>query len=172
MGVSPIFYLRKRKPPKVTTKLAVLTALIEPVVVGLGLELWGIEYHSSGGRRSILRIYIEAEGGVTLESCQKVSRQVSGILDVEDPIQGEYTLEVSSPGMDRPLFKVAHYLQYVGYKVKIRLRVPFEGQRNLTGRIAAVEDGEEVVIQVDEPEQEYVLPIESIDKAHIVPEFT
>lgn len=154
-----------------TTKLAVLTALIEPAVVGLGFELWGVEYHGGGGHRSILRIYIEADGGVTLEGCQKVSHQVSGILDVEDPINGEYTLEVSSPGMDRPLFKVEHYIKYVGHKVKIRLRVPFEGRWNLTGRIAAVENGEDVVIQVDEPEEEYVLPIESIDKAHIVPEF-
>ena len=154
-----------------TTKLAVLQALIEPVVVGLGFELWGIEYHTGGGHRGVLRIYIEAEDGITLDNCQTVSRQVSGVLDVEDPIPSGYTLEVSSPGMDRPLYKAEHYRRYVGHKVKIRLRVPFEGQRNLTGRIAAVEDGEEVVIQLDEPEQEYVLPIESIDKAHIVPEF-
>lgn len=153
-----------------TTKLAVLAALIEPAVVGLGYELWGIEFHSGGGHRSILRVYIEAEGGVKLEGCQKVSHQISGVLDVEDPINGEYTLEVSSPGMDRPLFKLNHYERYVGYKVKVKLKMPFEGRRNLAGRIAAVEN-EEVVIQLDEPEEEYVLPIESIDKAHIVPEF-
>jgi ribosome maturation factor RimP len=145
--------------------------MIEPAVLGLGFELWGVEYHGGSGHRSVLRIYIEAEAGVTLEDCQKVSHQISGILDVEDPIQGEYTLEVSSPGMDRPLYKVAQYARYIGHKVKIRLRVPFEGRRNLTGRIAAVENGEEVVIQMDEPEAEYVLPIDSIDKAHIVPEF-
>jgi ribosome maturation factor RimP len=155
----------------VTAKLTALHDLIEPAVIGLGFELWGLEFHAGSGHRAILRIYIEAEGGVTLDGCQKVSHQVSGILDVEDPINGEYVLEVSSPGMDRPLFKIAHFEKYVGYKVKIKLRMPFEGRRNLTGRLAGVENNDDIVVQIDDMEEEYVLPFESVDKAHIVPEF-
>ena len=145
-----------------------LTELLEPVVSAQGCELWGLEYHGNGRHRSLLRLYIEKSDGVTLTDCERVSRQVSSVLDVEDPIQGEYTLEVSSPGMDRPLYKVEHYQQFVGERVKVKLRVPFEGRRQFSGILNGVEN-DEVKVLIDE--EEYLLPIEAIEKANLVPSF-
>lgn len=158
-----------------------LQALIEPVVEALGCELWGLEYLTQG-RQATLRIYIEktvssesaegadeeSESGVGLHDCEKVSRQVSSVLDVEDPIASHYTLEVSSPGMDRPLFTLAHYQRSVGEKVSIKLSRKFEERKNFVGVISAIEN-DEVVLRVDD--EEYVLPIELIDKANIIPTF-
>ncbi|MGS2718140.1 ribosome maturation factor RimP [Eionea flava] len=177
-----------------------LTALIEPVVTALGCELWGLEYLTQG-RQATLRIYIEKsiekkcsqevsdsddgatakssnevapsqssqkDSGVGLHDCEKVSRQVSSVLDVEDPIASHYTLEVSSPGMDRPLFCLAHYERSVGEKVSIKLSRKFEERKNFSGIIAGVEDND-VVLRVDE--EEYLLPVELIDKANIIPTF-
>ncbi|MGH1470872.1 MAG: ribosome maturation factor RimP [Cellvibrionaceae bacterium] len=145
-----------------------LTELLEPVVVSLGCELWGLEFHSSGRGRSTLRIYIEKKDGVGLSDCEKVSRQVSSVMDVEDPIPGEYTLEVSSPGLARPLYTLEQYQQYVGEHVKLKLRAPFEGRKIFTGLLTGLEE-DEVKVLVDE--HEYVLPIESIDKANVAPRF-
>lgn len=144
-----------------------LNGLIEPVVVDLGYQLWGIEY-TMAGRRSVLRIYIDRAEGIGVEDCEVVSRQVSSVLDVEDPIRSEYTLEVSSPGMDRPLYKLSQFQSSVGETVALRLRVAFEGRRKFTGLLKGVED-DEVVLEVDN--EEYVLPYELIDKANIVPQF-
>ncbi len=149
------------------TKSEQLEMLIAPVVTGLGFELWGIEYLSQG-RHTVLRVFIDSEDGIHVDDCAAVSRQLSGVFDVEDPIAGEYNLEVSSPGMDRPLFTLSHYERYVGHKVQIRLRVPFEGRRKFSGLLKGVE-GDEVVVEVDN--HEYLLPIDSIDKANIVPQF-
>lgn len=145
-----------------------LTELFEPVVESLGCELWGIEYMAQGRHRALLRIYIDKEEGVGVEDCERVSRQVSSVLDVEDPIQSEYTLEVSSPGMDRPLFKLKQFEANVGERVAVRLRLPFEGRRKFTGLLKGIEN-EEVVLEVDN--EEYILPYELIDKANIVPQF-
>lgn len=144
-----------------------LVELIKPVVESLECELWGLEYFSHG-QQSTLRIFLEREGGVQLEDCERVSRQVSAVMDVEDPIAGEYTLEVSSPGMDRPLYSVEQFERYKGEMVKIQLRVPFEGRRKFTGTLNGVE-GDEVLVVVDN--SEYLLPIESIDKANVIPRF-
>ncbi|MEJ2442760.1 MAG: ribosome maturation factor RimP [Exilibacterium sp.] len=144
-----------------------LTVLIEPVVKALGCVLWGLEYLSQG-RRVTLRVYIDKEGGVNLDDCEKVSRQISSVLDVEDPIQGQYALEVSSPGVDRPLYTLAQFSRYVGERVNIRLRVPFEGRRKFTGTLSGVEDND-VLVVVDE--HEYLLPVETIEKANIIPRF-
>lgn len=146
-----------------------LLELIEPVVKALGCELWGLEYHASGRRRGSLRIYIEKPDGVGLSDCEKVSRQVSSVLDVEDPIQGEYTLEVSSPGLDRPLYTLEQFAQYIGEQVKVRLRAPFDGRRQYKGQLTGLED-DEIKVLVDD--HEYLLPIESIDKANVVPGFS
>ena len=116
----------------------------------------------------MLRIYIDAEAGIDVEGCAKVSRQVSGVLDVEDPISGEYTLEVSSPGMDRPLFTLEQYKAYVGHVVQLKLRMPFDGRRNFKGVLSGIED-EDIVLIVDQ--DEYLLPIDHIEKANIVPQF-
>lgn len=151
-----------------SAKLKQLEEILRPVVEGLGYELWGIEFRSRG-HDSMLRVFIDdAENGIAIEDCEKVSRQISGVMDVEDPIQTEYTLEVSSPGMDRPLFRLEHYQEFVGHMVKLRLRMAFEGRRKFQGLIKGVE-GDEVVIVVDD--HEYLLPFDSIDKASIVPAF-
>jgi ribosome maturation factor RimP len=144
-----------------------LTELFEPVVAGLGCELWGVEYFTQG-RGALLRVYIDKADGVGVDDCERVSRQVSSVLDVEDPIRSEYTLEVSSPGMDRPLFKLAQFQESIGERVALRLRQPFEGRRKFTGLLKGIEN-DEVVLEVDN--EEYVLPFELIDKANVVPQF-
>lgn len=148
-------------------KINELVALIEPVVSGMGFSLWGVEYLPSG-KFSTLRIFIDHENGIHVDNCAEVSRQVSAVLDVEDPISGNYNLEVSSPGMDRPLFTLEHYAAYQGEWVEIRLRYAFEGRRNFKGVLVGVEDGD-VVIKVDD--EDFILPIESIDKGRIIPNF-
>ena len=150
-----------------SSKLEQLQALLAPVVEALGYQCWGIEFISQG-RHSLLRVYIDHANGILVDDCEKVSRQLSGVLDVEDPISGEYTLEVSSPGMDRPLFTVEQYAAHVGAQVKVKLRSPYEGRRNFQGVLCGVEE-QDVVVQVDD--HEYLLPIDSIDKANIIPRF-
>ena len=144
-----------------------LEVLLSPVVREQGCELWGLEF-SMHGRRSVLRLFIDKSEGVTLEDCERVSRQVSAVLDVEDPIASAYTLEVSSPGMDRPLFRFEQYGQYVGQPIAVRLRVPYQGRRCFQGWLTGIEEGD-IVLRVDDTE--YLLPYESIDKAHVVPVF-
>ncbi|MFO1875574.1 ribosome maturation factor RimP [Pseudomonas aeruginosa] len=150
-----------------SSKLEQLQALLAPVVEALGYECWGVEFISQG-RHSVLRVYIDRPEGILIDDCEVVSRQVSGILDVEDPISGEYTLEVSSPGMDRPLFTLEQFAKHAGEQVKIRLRSPYEGRRNYQGILRGVEE-QDVVVLVDD--HEYLLPIDSIDKANIIPRF-
>ncbi|PVZ12583.1 ribosome maturation factor RimP [Pseudomonas sp. URIL14HWK12:I9] len=168
MGVRPIFYLHSmHEGVQVSSKLEQLQALLAPVVEALGYQCWGLEYISQG-RHTLLRVYIDKEGGIGVEDCEVVSRQVSGVLDVEDPISVEYTLEVSSPGMDRPLFTLEQFAAHAGEQVKIRLRSPYEGRRNFQGLLRGVEE-QDVVVQVDN--HEFLLPIDSIDKANIIPRF-
>ncbi len=150
------------------TKEETLRAMVAPVVEALGCDFWGLEYLSSG-RNALLRIYIDRdETGVTVEDCEKVSRQVSSLMDVEDPIGGEYTLEVSSPGLERPLYTLDQFLRYVGENVAIRLRFPYEGRRNFKGRLNGVE-GEDILLIVED--HEYLFPVDSIEKANVVPHF-
>lgn len=144
-----------------------LENLVAPAVASQGCELWGLEF-SVQGRRSLLRLYIDSPTGVTLEDCERVSRQVSAVMDVEDPIASAYTLEVSSPGMDRPLYTQAQYARYVGQRIAVRLRVPYDGRRRFQGVLNGLEDGD-VVLQVEDTE--YLLPLDSIDKANVVPVF-
>lgn len=151
-----------------SAKLKQLEDILRPVVEGLGFEFWGVEYRSQG-HHSKLRVFIEdVENGISIEDCEKVSRQISGVMDVEDPIQTEYTLEVSSPGMDRPLFRLEHYVAFAGHQAQIRLRMAFEGRRKFQGLIKGVE-GDDVVVVVDD--HEYLLPFDSIERAHIIPVF-
>ena len=125
--------------------------LLEPTISGLGYELLGLEYLGQG-KHSRLRLYIDGPNGIGVSDCEAVSHQVSGILDVEDPIKGQYSLEVSSPGLDRPLFKSAHFARYIGQKVKLRTRIPIAGQRNFQGEISSVEN-EDIYISTDSGEQ-------------------
>lgn len=110
----------------------------------------------------------ERESGIELADCEKVSRQLSAVLDVEDPITNDYTLEVSSPGLDRPLYTLAQFERFIGHVVNLRLRMAFEGRRKYTGQLKGVE-GNDVVIQVEE--EEFLFPLEGIEKANIVPQF-
>lgn len=110
----------------------------------------------------------EKESGIELKDCETVSRQLSGVLDVEDPISGDYTLEVSSPGLDRPLYELPHFIRFIGHQVALKLRMPFEGRRKFSGLLAGVE-GNDVVLQVEQ--EEYLFPLEGIEKANVVPQF-
>lgn len=141
-----------------------VTQLIEPTVQALDLELWGVE-HASQGKYSVLRIFIEREAGVTIDDCERVSRQVSAIFDVEDPIAGEYTLEVSSPGMDRLLFTPQQFQRYRGEEVSVRMRTPVDGRRKFKGTLTDVVD-DIIHIQVDG--SDFELPHGDIEKANIV----
>ena len=142
-----------------------IAELIQPTVEALGVELWGVEYLIQG-KYSVLRVYIDRQDeGVTIDDCERVSRQVSGILDVEDPIPGEYTLEVSSPGMDRPLFHLEQFARFAGEPASVRLRTPVEGRRKFKGVIQSVSD-DSVTLLVDG--KEYQLPAVAIDKANLV----
>ena len=146
---------------------AQILGVLRPEVEGLGYELLGIE-HIQGKRDSLLRLYIDHEEGIGVDDCEAVSRQVSAVLDVEDPIGGEYTLEVSSPGLDRPLFEIAHFEQFAGEEVKIRLRHPVEGRRNFTGTIGPC--GTDSVTLIWEG-GEISFPLDSIGTARLVPSF-
>jgi len=159
------FFIRGELFPPMATKDQQITDLLGTTVDALGFELWGVEYLSQG-RHSILRVYIDAENGITVDDCARVSEQVGSVLDVEDPITGEYTLEVSSPGMDRLLFRLDQYPAYVGETVELRLRAPFEGRRKFKGILTGIE-GEDVVIRIDD--HEFLLPYGAIDKARIQP---
>jgi len=142
-----------------------LTELLAPTVESLGFELWGLELISPN-RHPTLRLYIEREAGVSVDDCAEVSRHVSGVLDVEDPIQGEYTLEVSSPGVNRLLFRPEQYARYVGEPIEVRLRLPFEGRRKFRGWLMGL-DKHDVVVRIDD--HEFLLPLESVDRARIEP---
>ncbi|WP_045224875.1 ribosome maturation factor RimP [Methyloterricola oryzae] len=142
-----------------------LTRLVEPVVTGLGYELVGVEFDS---HQRILRVYIDREAGIGVDDCSRVSHQLSGVLDVEDPIPGNYQLEISSPGMDRPLFTPEHFERFVGALVRIQVLRPVEGRRRFKGRLLAIEGG---TVHLEEDGARYAIPFESIEKARIVPEF-
>ena len=145
-----------------------LKQLLGPVVEALGCELWGLELQT-GDKTKLLRIYIDrAEDGIGVDDCERVSRQASAVLDVEEAINGEYILEVSSPGMDRPLYELSQYEQYIGEDISLRLRFPYEGRRNFKGRLTGIDDDEIVLVVTD---HEFLFPVEGIEKANVVPRF-
>lgn len=162
-----------------TDKATEISKLLAPTVASLGVELMGAEYLPSPGG-AVLRLYIDVPAddvsidadseprSVTIEECEAVSREVSAQLDVQDPISGNYTLEVSSPGIDRPLFTLAHYQRFVGELTKVTLRLPQDGRRRLQGKIERVEDGT-VVLLLDG--NEFPVPFDNIDKARLVPDW-
>jgi len=156
-----------------TDKADEIAALLSPTVESLGLELLGIEYLPAPGGATV-RLYIDvpqAEGdarSVGIEDCEAVSREVSAQLDVEDPIAGNYTLEVSSPGIDRPLFGAAQFARFVGESAKVTLKLPQDGRRRLHGRIERVE-GQQVVFAVDNAP--FAVDAENIEKARLVPDW-
>lgn len=141
-----------------------LTELLKPTVESLGYILWGCEYLSQG-KHSVLRLYIDKEGGVVLDDCALVSRQVGQLLDVEDPIQSNYALEVSSPGLDRPLFDAWQYQQFQGSKVSLKLYQSINGTKKLIGLIDKINDG---VVQLDVGGEMLDIPLDIISKANLV----
>ncbi len=144
-----------------------LWQLLEPIVTGMGYELVEIEYNPSS-RHGLLRLYIDHEDGIQLDDCTDVSNQVSALLDVEDPIPGHYNLEVSSPGLDRPLRSITDFERFTGEIVKLKTAIAIDGRRNYKGRLRGV-DGDEVQIECDG--QQFYLPLASIEKARLVPDF-
>jgi ribosome maturation factor RimP len=144
-----------------------LTEMLTPSVEDLGYELVGIEYVRAG-KHSVLRVYIDHEDGILVDDCATVSRQISAIMDVEDPISNEYTLEVSSPGLERPLFTAAHYQAFIGEEVRVQLRMPVQNRRKWKGVIASV-DGEIIGINVNGAEERFALS--NIQKANLIPKF-
>ena len=144
-----------------------LLNLIEPIVEGLGYECVGIDYNPHP-KHGLLRIYIDSENGILVDDCTKVSHQVSGVLDVEDPIQGNYQLEVSSPGADRPFFKISQFERYVDSSVLVSLFKAINGRKKITGRIVKVVDD---IITLAEGEQIFEVPFDAMSKARLVPEY-
>ncbi len=156
-----------------TDKATQIASMLAPTVRSLGLELLGAEYLPAPGS-AVLRLYIDvpADAGderqVGIEDCEAVSREVSAQLDVEDPISGQYTLEVSSPGVDRPLFAPEQFARFAGERAKVGLKLPQDGRRRLTGTIVAV-DGDRIAFEVDGAPLE--VAFDNIDKARLVPDW-
>lgn len=146
-----------------------LWEVVEPVVTGLGYDLVEIEYLSQDGI-NILRIYIDQGDGVTADDCGKVSHQLSAVFDVEEPVRARYNLEVSSPGLERPLRKVSDFERFAGSKVKVKMAMPIgiDNRRNFTGILVGVET-DRATVEVDG--EKYELPIAAIEKARIIPKY-
>lgn len=143
-----------------------IEAMLMPLVEDLGYEFWGCEYLSQG-KHSLLRIYIDTEDGINVEDCERVSKQISAYLDVEDPIPGNYSLEISSPGIPRPLFYKEQYKRYLGQDVQIKLFKPVNGSRKLKGTILDVSE-DVLILQMGEEKIE--IPFSHIVKANLIGE--
>ena len=142
-----------------------LRALLEPAVERLGYELVDLEVRLGGGS-GLVRVFIDKPAGIDLDDCEKVSLAVSALLDVEDPVPGNYNLEVSSPGLDRKLTKPAHFQRFAGETVKVQMRFPIEGRRRFRGTLVSSDD-ENIVVEVDG--ESHSLPLKTIDTARLVP---
>ncbi len=152
-----LFVARAKSPGEfVVAKESLLNELLGPVVESMGYTFWGLEYISQG-KDTVLRVFIDHENGITVDDCAAVSRQISSVMDVEDPISQVYNLEVSSPGMDRPVFTLEQYASLAGNIIDVRLRMAFDGRRKFKGQLIGVEQ-EDIVLRVDD--NEYLLPIE------------
>jgi len=144
-----------------------IEAMIRPSIEALGFDLWGIEYLPAG-KHSILRIYIDKSEGVTVEDCAEASYQVGAVLEVEDPISNAYHLEVSSPGLDRQLFKFEQYQAYQNEILQIRTHESILGRRKFKGKVKSL-SVDSVALEVDG--EIYEIPFEAIEKAKVVPQF-
>lgn len=144
----------------------ILAARLAPLVEGLGYELWELEY-SPGRGNACLRLYIDAAAGITLDDCERVSRAVSEVLDAEDPVPGHYRLEVSSPGLERPLRTAAHFARFVGETVYVETTQANEARRRFKGTLLAA-SAADVEVEVDG--RRWALPISGIRKAHLAPD--
>ena len=156
MGFMPIFCLG--------IMLDRLRELIRPIADAFQTTLWGIEVLSSG-KSSIVRVYIDSSNGVNVDDCAIISRQISSMLDVESFLPERYVLEVSSPGLDRKLFEISQYSAYIGDKVRISLKAPFEERKNYSGILTKIEENDVVIESGDE---EFTFPFEVIETGHLV----
>lgn len=145
-----------------------LQAIVRRPVEAMGYELVGVELFRKGQYSMVLRVYIDREGGINLDDCSAVSHQLSGVLDVEDPIAENYDLEVSSPGLDRPLFEQAHFERFKGRRARLKLSTPLQGRRKLDGILAGT-DGDTLLME--EGDVVHRIPFEQIDTARLVPDF-
>lgn len=144
-----------------------LQGLLQDSIEDLGFELWGIECQRTG-RYLTVRLYIDKQGGVSIDDCADVSRQVSAVLDVEDPIADKYNLEVSSPGLDRGLFTLAQYERYIGQDIMVHLRIPVQDRRKWQGQLAKIEN-DMLTLVVDG--QEHIFIFGNIQKANVIAKF-
>ena len=142
-----------------------IAKLLAPTIERLGYELIDLEANV-GGKGGLIRLFIDKPEGIDLEDCEKVSLAVSALLDVEDPIPGNYNLEVSSPGLDRKLTKIEHFQRFAGEIVKVQMRFPIEGRRRFRGTLVSSDD-ENIVVEVDG--ESHSLPLKTIDTARLVP---
>jgi len=144
-----------------------LNELLQPLVEDLGYEFVGLEYNSNP-KHSLLRIYIDRDDGVGIEDCETVSREVAALLDVKDPIRSQYNLEISSPGLDRPLFTAEHYAEFAGSEAQITLFAPHEGRRKFKGRILSADENS---VRIEQDGAEVTLGFDNIAKARLVPDY-
>jgi ribosome maturation factor RimP len=161
-----LFFCAKRSEDKMKQAPEHLVNLIEPIVEGLGYECVGIDYNPHP-KHGCLRIYIDSEKGILVDDCSKVSHQISGVLDVEDPIPGNYQLEISSPGAERPFFKISQFERFIGSKVLVNLFKAIDGRRKITGVIEKV-DGD--IVTLEEAGQIYEVPFSAMSKARLAPD--
>ena len=144
-----------------------LNELMQPLVEELGYEFVGLEYNSNP-KHAVLRIYIDHESGIGIDDCEVVSRETAALLDVKDPIRSQYNLEVSSPGLDRPLFRSEHYREFIGFAVQINVFAPLDGRRKFSGPIL---NADEKSVTIDQDGSEVTLEIDNIVKARLIPDY-
>lgn len=161
------FFVREGHTTEQDLSSKALTELLQPLVEELGYEFVGLEY-SSNPKNSVLRVYIDQEDGVNLDDCSRVSHEAAALLDVEDPISGHYKLEISSPGLDRPLFTPEHYARFAGSEARLTLYAPEAGRRKFRGRILDAAEGR---VRLSVEDEEMVFEFSNIAKANLVPDF-
>ena len=144
-----------------------LWELFEPVVNGMGYELIEIEYQPNP-KYGVLRLYIDSEQGIDIDDCSEVSHQISALIDVEDPLPGKFNLEISSPGLDRPLRKLEDFEKFAGQRAQVKTAMPLDGQRNFKGRLAGI-DNDVLLLECDD--KLVRLAVSAIDKARLIPDF-
>ena len=144
-----------------------LNELLQPLVEDLGYEFIGLEYNPNP-KHSVLRMYIDHENGVGIQDCETVSRETAALLDVKDPIRSHYNLEVSSPGLDRPLFTLAHYREFTGHLAQVNLFAPMDGRRKFSGPILGADDSS---VSIEQDGSEVMLDFDNIAKAKLIPDY-
>jgi ribosome maturation factor RimP len=154
-------------PGDIVLSVQKLNELLQPLVEDLGYEFVGLEYNTNP-KNSLLRVYIDHENGIGIEDCETVSRETAALLDVKDPIRSQYNLEVSSPGLDRPLFTAAHYQEFEGCIAQVNLFAPQDGRRKFSGPILGAD---ETSVRIEQDGSEVTLDLSNVVKARLVPDY-